>query len=828
MSTSTRSVASARKGRKSSKRRKAKGSGKRLSRLHRPAEMPLEAWQTNLRRQYGAEQDFQLKNVGAEPIFSDFEVSNPKSNRTYHVVIRGQELGINYCSCPDFVTNTLGTCKHIEFTLAKLRRRRGGKKAFDVGFQPTYSEVFLHYGAEREVRFRPGSDCPANLARLAARYFDEDEQGKLRESGFAKFDLFLSKIEANEQEVRVYDDVLEFVAEVRDAQRRRDVLKQAFPRGHRSAALKKLVKLPLYDYQCEGALFAARAGRCLIGDEMGLGKTIQAIAATEIMAKYLGVERVLIVCPTSLKYQWEYEIKRATDRSTKIVEGLRARREEQFATSSFFTITNYDTVHRDIDLINRCAPDLVILDEAQRIKNWDTRTARSVKQISSPYCLVLTGTPLENRLEELVSIVQFIDCHRLGPTFRFLDRHQIREEETGRVVGYRDLDGIGKTLEPILVRRLKKDVLKQLPERLEKRIFVPMTPQQIIHHDENKEIVARLVQKWRRYRFLAEADQRRLMIALQNMRMSCDSTYLLDHETDFGVKVDELIALVDDIYQQPDEKVVIFSQWVRMHELVQRRFQQNGWDAVFFHGGVPTPKRKELVHRFREDPRCRAFLATDAGGVGLNLQHASVVVNLDLPWNPAVIEQRIGRVHRLGQTRPVQVVNFVAQGTIEEGMLSILKFKKSLFAGVLDGGEKKVFLGKSRLQQFMETVEKATGEIPATTIVQEPSEASINGSGRTGRPEPDRRDEDSVAAVAAEVDPLSGLIQNGLALLEQLTEASRNARDVQKRGKHDHTESVEIVHDDECDRSYLKVPLPPPEVMNQALSAIGQFLEKLR
>src|SRR5262249_57040827 len=121
----------------------------------------------------------------------------------------------------------------------------------------------------------------------------------------------------------------------------------------------------------------------------------------------------------------------------------------------------------------------------------------------------------------------------------------------------------------------------------------------------------------------------------------------------------------------------------------------------------------DLIDHFREDDKCRVFLSTDAGGVGLNLQHASVVLNMDLPWNPAVLEQRVGRVHRLGQRQPVRVVNFIAQGTIEEGMLSVLQFKRSLFAGVLDGGEKDVFLGGSRLTKFMESVETATGAIPA-------------------------------------------------------------------------------------------------------------------
>src|SRR5437588_2808493 len=168
-------------------------------------------------------------------------------------------------------------------------------------------------------------------------------------------------------------------------------------------------------------------------------------------------------------------------------------------------------------------------------------------------------------------------------------------------------------------------------------------------------MVARIVQKWRRYRFLSEADQRRLMIAQQRMRMACDNSYLVDHMSDQGVKADEAMTLLGEMYEQPGTKVVIFSQWLRMHELLVRRFKERQWDHVLFHGGVPGTKRKDLVDRFRDDPNCRAFLSTDAGGTGLNLQHATAVFNLDLPWNPAVLEQRIGRVHRIGQRQPVRV-----------------------------------------------------------------------------------------------------------------------------------------------------------------------------
>jgi hypothetical protein len=238
--------------------------------------------------------------------------------------------------------------------------------------------------------------------------------------------------------------------------------------------------------------------------------------------------------------------------------------------------------------------------------------------------------------------------------------------------------------------------------------------------------VAKIVRRWRKTRFLSDVDQRRLMIALQNMRMSCNSTYLLDQETDHGVKADELAALFDKLFAEPEAKAVVFSQWTRTHDIVIRRLEARKLGYVSFHGGVPSEKRPALIERFRDDPACRVFLSTDAGSTGLNLQHASTLVNMDLPWNPAVLEQRIARIHRMGQTRPVQVINFVAKGTIEEGMLSVLAFKRSLSAGILDGGSGEISLGGSRLNRFMKEVENVTGCMGEGEAVT-PAEEVTNG-----------------------------------------------------------------------------------------------------
>jgi superfamily II DNA or RNA helicase len=815
----------------------------KLSRQHKPAHMSLEEWQIELRRQFGRDQPFQLANLGEHPVFSEFNCTNPQSGNTYKVRIRGRGVGDNTCTCPDFATNTLGTCKHIEFTLSRLERKRSTRALLRAGFQPPASEVYLQYGARREVRFRPGAESPVEVARLAAKYFDAE--GALKPRAVATFGTFLSEAAEHEPDLACGDDVLAYLAELRDAERREKLVNEAFPQGPRSPAFEDLLKVPLYDYQCQGALFAARAGRCLIGDEMGLGKTIQALAAAEIMARLFGVERVLIVCPTSLKFQWQREIERFTTRTAGVISGMRPARRLAFQESGhFFKITNYDTVHTDLDAIQEWSPDLVILDEAQRIKNWATRVARSVKKISSPHAIVLTGTPLENRLEELVSIVQFVDLFRLGPTFRLLHEHQLRDE-VGKVIGYRDLDRLGQTLAPILLRRQKEQVLDQLPGRIDSNVFVPLTQYQRDLHTENQEVVARIVYKWRKYKFLSEADQRRLMIALQRMRMVCDSSYLLDTASDQGNKTGEVMTLLGEILERPESKVVVFSQWLKMHDLLVKRLQHHKVEHVLFHGGVPSVKRKNLVDRFREDPDCRVFLATDAGGVGLNLQFANVVLNIDLPWNPAVLEQRIGRVHRLGQSQPVRVVNFVARGAIEEGMLEVLRFKKSLFAGVLDGGEKEVFLGGTRLTKFMETVEAATAAIPASVQEEEPEpETPAVAEETPPQPKPQPVPPPPVETVAppapptvaptvppaappapaapAPVNPWAGLLQAGLSLLQQLaTPAAATPSNGQ-------SPAPLVQRDERTGESYVRLPVPPPQVIDQALTALQQLMQSLR
>jgi len=801
----------------------------RLSRTHVPPDLSPADWQRALRRQFGREQAFVLENTGVEPFFSDFRVSNPQSKTCYRVAIRGLRPGDNFCSCPDYATNELGTCKHVEFVLARLEKKRGAKAAFARGYRPAFSEIYLRNDGVRAVHFRAGADCPPAVLRAAGLLFDASRDGRLREQRLGELERFLAAVAKSGHELRAYDDALDFVAGRRDALRRSQVLDRVFARGAADPKLARLLKAPLYPYQAEGALFAVRAGRALIGDEMGLGKTIQAIAAMEILARQFGVSRVLVVCPTSLTYQWQSEIDRFSARAARVMAGGRAQRQKDFAQADFCKITNYEKLKPDLDLIAAWAPELVIVDEAQRIKNWNTIAARALKRIGSPYAMVLTGTPLENKLEELISIVQFVDQHRLGPTWKVLHEHQVKDE-SGRVTGYTRLEKIGETLAPIMIRRRKSEVLRQLPERTDQHLLVPMTEPQMDYHQENADIVAKIVQRWRKTGFLSDTDQRRMTCALQNMRMSCNSTYLLDQETDHGVKADELAALLDGLFVQDESKAVVFSQWTRTHDIVIRRLEARGIGYVSFHGGVPSEKRPALVERFRDDPHCRVFLSTDAGATGLNLQHAATLVNMDLPWNPAVLEQRIARIHRMGQKRPVQIVNFIAKGTIEEGMLSVLAFKRSLSAGILDGGVGEISLGGSRLTRFMKEVENVTGRMgegeamapseEAASVAAAPEETLFEAAATQ---EPLGAVEVISAAGDAAPketgsDPWAVLLQVGAQLVSALTTADDASA----------TPHPWVERDPATGARSLKVPLPPPETVRRLADVLSAVADSLR
>jgi len=334
-----------------------------------------------------------------------------------------------------------------------------------------------------------------------------------------------------------------------------------------------------------------------------------------------------------------------------------------------------------------------------------------VKGLRSRFAFVLTGTPLENRLDDLYSLMQVVDPHRFGPLWRFNEEFTTLDV-AGRPVGYRNLDRLRERIGPVVLRRRKEEILTDLPERIVSRLTVPMTEAQQAIHEGAEGTASRLLAIVRR-RPLTPVEEQRLTRAFQRMRMSCDAAGLVDGETAGAPKLDELERLLEEIRLADGRKVVAFSEWERMQAMAAEACKRVGVGFVRLHGGVPSSARGSLIDRFREDPACQVFLSTDAGGVGLNLQAASHVVNLDLPWNPAVLAQRIARVHRLGQREAVNVVLMVSEGSFEQRMEGTLDAKRALFAAAVGDDRETKELERSSMARRIATL--LSGEFAAST-----------------------------------------------------------------------------------------------------------------
>lgn len=626
------------------------------------------------REKRAAEERMKVRSTNPDRPWTDYIVTSEQSGRTYRVALRGLGEGQSFCTCPDFRTNRIQVCKHILNVQAKVKKRFSSAKV-NSPYRRKRTSLSLSYGKQIGLLFHLPYKPYENLVEIV---------GDACHRPIVEAEEALAKIAALDRaghDVMIFPDAESFIQRqlVQKRVRQECELIRRDPANH--PLRTELLSATLLPYQLDGIAFCAGAGRAILADDMGLGKTIQGIGVAEMLARFAEIRRVLIICPASLKSQWRSEIGRFSGRSTQIVLGSGDERCEQYASDTFFTICNYEQVLRDLTAIESTPWDLIILDEGQRIKNWESKTSNVIRQLESPFRLILSGTPLENRLGELFTVTRFADENMLGPAYEFFHKHHIVDER-GKTLGYRRMDELRETLKPILLRRTRGEVAKQLPERTDEIILIEPTQEQADICFSQMKIVAQILAK----NFMTEMDLLRMQKALLLARMACDSTFLIDQEEpEYSSKLERLSELLEGLLPDTTRKIVIFSEWRRMLDRIERRLDQYGCDYVRLDGQVPQKKRAEIVSRFQNNPACQVILMTNAGSTGLNLQSANTVINVDLPWNPAVLEQRIARAHRMGQKNPVHVYKLVtAGGTIEERLLATLASKQDLANAAID------------------------------------------------------------------------------------------------------------------------------------------------
>jgi hypothetical protein len=699
---------------------------KKQSKLQLP---PAHNWRTtdtdeiNKRRQRAREESFIIANATpAHPIFSNFRVQSA-SGLTYSVEVRDLAGRQFACDCVDFRISGLGVCKHVEAVLLHLQARHKNlfKTAHVAGSNRI--EVIVDRAADT-LRVMNGH---AGLPRSVGKWFAAD--GRLA-NGLPEtaFDALRQLLETDCPQIRLSQEVEPWLENRRRAAERRQLRREYELKVQSGEWPAQETTVPLFPYQREGMLHLAFTERALLADEMGLGKTIQAIAACALLHRLGKARRVLVVTPASLKTEWEDQIRRFTSLDYRIVFGGKFQRLKAYSALTpslshplgedgrrssegsvthfpFFTIVNYEQMVADaLDVNTRLAPDIVVLDEAQRIKNWSTKTAQAVKRLRSRYAFVLTGTPIENRIDELHSLMDFLNPAALGPLFRF-NRDFYELDERGRPIGCRNLDVLHQRIKPFMLRRRKADVETELPERTDRNHFVPLTDLQQQNYAAHEQQVMHLVNVARR-RPLTQQEQDKLQRELAMMRMICDTNYILDPDDRACPKLAEIEKLLDECGEN-DAKVIIFSEWERMLELVRELCDKRDIGFAWHTGSVPQQRRRAEINAFKAEPSCRVFLSTDAGATGLNLQNASVVINCDLPWNPAKLEQRIARAWRKHQTKPVTVINLISENTLEQRMLDTLAKKQTVATSVLDKpGEVKEIKLRSGRQAMIERLQQ--------------------------------------------------------------------------------------------------------------------------
>ena len=661
-------------------------------------------------------EDMVVKSADRKELWTDYTVLSKASGKTYRVALRGWEAGDSFCTCPDYRVNTLGTCKHV-MRVADWAKKRFSAKVKNAPYEHRDVRVALGYLGGIQLRLLMPPALPPDQEAILGPFRDceiEDVGG---------FVVALRHAMEIGCDVLVYPDAEEYIQQrlhqARVSNRMAEIRRD--PAGH--PLRLELLRAELLPYQLDGVAFVVGAGRAVLADDMGLGKTIQGIGAAELLARERGIKRVLVVCPVSLKSQWREEVHRFTDRDVQLVMGNAEERSAQYTGDTFYTICNYEQVLRDILHIEVVPWDFIILDEGQRIKNWEAKTTRVVKGLASPFALVLSGTPLENRLAELFSVVEFIDSCHLGPAFRFFNRHRVVNDR-GRVLGYKNLDDLRERLKVILLRRTRAGVMRQLPERTTEYVRIRPTDEQAALHYTNYLVVNAIVRK----PYLTEMDLLRLQKALLLCRMAANGTFqVTKEEPNYSSKLEELDGMLATLAAEEDRKVIVFTEWTTMLDLIEPLLEKHSLDYVRLDGSVPQKKRPQLVNRFNTDKDCRFFLATNAGATGLNLQAANTVINVDLPWNPAVLEQRISRAHRMGQKRPVQVFVLITEETIEERLLYTLAAKQELADASLmadsEVSEVSLSTGIDELKKRLEVVLGTKPDAPVDVSVKVQREA---------------------------------------------------------------------------------------------------------
>ena len=495
------------------------------------------------------------------------------------------------------------------------------------------------------------------------------------------------------------------------------------------------MKIKPYPFQAIGISFLHDKMRALVCDEMGLGKTATCLGAFHRLYKEGLARKMLVVCPASLKFQWANEVRAFTSFTPIVVNGTPKKRKMQlseFANSDNYEIAiiNYELVRNDLELIKSIPVDVIGFDEFHKCKNKDSQTTKAVKQLKSTYAFGLTGTPMQNKPDELYSLFDIIKPGYFGNYWSFRSRYMVMGEKFGKrnvLIGYRNLGDLRQKTAPYMIRRMKVDVAPDLPELIYTTVPVEMSKDQEILSDSIKEDFSALLQEIQDsssnlgseinefgeevqkehpkqgqvlgyLNMLIGASDSPELFKMSESKMVRNYIPLLKDKVK-SPKIDELERICEEQIENGNTKIVVFTQFVRMQQLIVKRLEKN-FSVLYANGATPTEERQRLIDKFREDENVEVFVVTDALNYGVNLQFSNVLVNVDLPWNPSIVDQRNGRVHRIGSKHnKVTIIDLVTVGSIDEKIKETILEKKNLSDQLVEKNSSEKSVMQSLLKQ---------------------------------------------------------------------------------------------------------------------------------
>lgn len=475
-----------------------------------------------------------------------------------------------------------------------------------------------------QLRLELTKKAPAPLVVAAMRYFDDNmivEPGMIPE-----LTTFIDAARRADPSFFVSPDALYYILEERDRRRRADILG-----GISNSEIENLLRVPLYPYQLDGIRAAFLAGRCVVADGLAVGNAAIALGTARLLCSRGMASSVLIICPTSLKYQWAADIERLTGEHPLVIEGEHDCRRDLYGEQRLYKIVSYHTLANDVRAVDIQPVDCVIFDEIQRISGWNSQIARSLRYVEAEHCVALSANDTDPLPEKI-----FDECMRLS--------------------------------------RSRETIAAQLPDLIDRQLLIPMTREQQEIHTQGISRTRTILGTWRAYRFLSEKKRRQLIDVLSRIQAVADSTRMLDRDSRHDTKPGEV---VDIVRANRACRTVVFSRWGRMTGVIASELQRFGIPCEYICGGMGAERRQAAIRDFATRAGGCVLLCTDAGlraaagdrELRLNDTAVDLIIHLDLPASPRAVLQRVNAFCR----GKLQVVTMVSAGSIEETLFRALR-----------------------------------------------------------------------------------------------------------------------------------------------------------